>query len=119
MDRSVNPCPLTFGVKAISGKWKLFIISAIWKGEAKRYNDFRKTCENITEKMLIAQLRALEKDGIITRKAYAQVPPKVEYSLTDLGQKLCLIFDPLCNWAVDYLKLVRPDQLDNFQHKSQ
>jgi DNA-binding HxlR family transcriptional regulator len=102
---------VTIAVKVISGKWKLFILSVLSNGEVKRYGEIRRTCENITEKMLTSQLRELEKDGIVFRKVYAQVPPKVEYSLTDLGKKLCHIFGPLYDWGVDYIKEVRPDQL--------
>jgi DNA-binding HxlR family transcriptional regulator len=111
MNEPKGHCPLTIAVKVISGKWKLFILSILSNGEVKRYGEIRNTCENITEKMLTSQLRELEKDGIVFRKVYAQVPPKVEYSLTDLGQKLCLIFDPLYEWSVDYIKEIRPDQL--------
>ncbi|KIX21309.1 hypothetical protein SY27_09985 [Flavobacterium sp. 316] len=103
-------CPLTFAVKAISGKWKLFILSVLSNGDTKRYGEIKRDCENITEKMLTSQLRELENDDIINRKVYAEVPPKVEYSLTERGKKLCLIFDPLYEWGVDYIKDIKPDQ---------
>ena len=103
-------CPLTFAVKVISGKWKLFILHSLING-TKRYGEIRKISDNLTEKMLTSQLRELEKDGIIHRKVYAQVPPKVEYSLTELGEKLCFLFDPLYKWGIEYVKKMKPDQV--------
>ncbi|MGN7824234.1 helix-turn-helix transcriptional regulator [Chitinophaga varians] len=104
-------CPLTLAVKAISGKWKLYILSMLSDGTPKRYGELLKsTCENLTEKMLTSQLRELEKDGIITRKVYPEVPPRVEYMLTESGRKLCTIFEPLYEWGVDYMKTHHHDQ---------
>jgi DNA-binding HxlR family transcriptional regulator len=97
-------CPLTFAVKAVSGKWKLYILSLLSDGAPKRYGEFKNTCENLTEKMLTSQLRELERDGIISRKVFPEVPPRVEYSLTELGRKLMPVFDLLYVWGVDYMK---------------
>ncbi|RBL90148.1 winged helix-turn-helix transcriptional regulator [Chitinophaga flava] len=104
-------CPLTFAVKAISGKWKLYILSMLSDGQPKRYSELRNTCENLTEKMLTSQLRELEQDGIICRKVYPEVPPRVEYMLTEAGSKLCVIFEPLYEWGLEYMKEVKPDKL--------
>jgi len=103
-------CPLTLAVKMISGKWKLFILNGLKDGP-KRYGELRKICTNITEKMLTSQLKELQKDGIIKRKVFPQVPPKVEYSFTEIGEKLCFIFDPLYSWGIEYIKDVKPEQL--------
>ena len=103
-------CPSILAVKIISGKWKLFILIGLKNGP-KRYGELRRFCTNITEKMLTSQLRELQKDGIIKRKAYPQVPPKVEYSFTEIGEKLSLIFDPLYDWGIEYIKEVKPEQL--------
>ncbi|HVI46836.1 MAG TPA: helix-turn-helix domain-containing protein [Chitinophaga sp.] len=108
-------CPLTSAVKAVSGKWKLYILSLMSDGEAKRYGEFKNTCEPITEKMLTSQLRELERDGIISRKVYPEVPPRVEYSLTDLGRKLCVVFDVLYDWGIDYMKEMKPDEFYRFK----
>jgi len=109
MKHPKESCPLTLAVKMISGKWKLFILNGLKSGP-KRYGELRKICTNITEKMLTSQLKELQQDGIINRKVYPQVPPKVEYSFTEIGEKLCFIFDPLYSWGVEYIKEVRPEQ---------
>ncbi|WP_428742395.1 winged helix-turn-helix transcriptional regulator [Tenacibaculum sp.] len=109
MHHPEESCPLSLGVKMISGKWKLFILNGL-KNEPKRYGELRRICGNITEKMLTNQLKELQNDGLINRKVYPQVPPKVEYSLTEIGQKLCFIFDPLYEWGVEYIKEVIPEQ---------
>jgi DNA-binding HxlR family transcriptional regulator len=103
-------CPLTFAVKAISGKWKLLILNALTAGP-KRFGELRRECENITEKMLTSQLKELERDELIHREVFAQVPPKVEYSLTPLGHELNAVFDPLYKWGVKYMQQTKPDQL--------
>ncbi|NMH87321.1 winged helix-turn-helix transcriptional regulator [Flavivirga algicola] len=109
MDCSKENCPMTLAVNMISGKWKLFILYGLRDGE-KRYSELRRICEGITEKMLTNQLRELEKDGLIKRKVYPQVPPKVEYSFTEIGERLSFMFDPLYNWGLDYIKEKRPEQ---------
>jgi len=118
MHHPEESCPLSLGVKMISGKWKLFILNALKNGP-KRYGELRRICGNITEKMLTNQLKELQRDGLINRKVYPQVPPKVEYSFTEIGEKLCFIFDPLYEWGVEYIKEVIPEQsylLDNMNY---
>ncbi len=118
MHHPQESCPLSLGVKMISGKWKLFILNALKNGP-KRYGELRRICGNITEKMLTNQLKELQRDGLINRKVYPQVPPKVEYSFTEIGEKLCFIFDPLYEWGVEYIKEVIPEQsylLDNMNY---
>ena len=109
MKHPKESCPLTLAVKMISGKWKLFILNGLKSGP-KRYGELRKICTNITEKMLTSQLKELQRDGIIKRKVYPQVPPKVEYSYTEIGEKLCFIFDPLYRWGIEYIQEVKPEQ---------
>ncbi|MEC5143143.1 helix-turn-helix domain-containing protein [Chitinophaga sp. 212800010-3] len=104
-------CPLTFAVKAISGKWKLYILSLLSDGKVKRYGEFRNNFEHLTEKMLTSQLRELERDGIISRTVYPEVPPRVEYQLTELGKKLCKVFDVLYDWGVEYMKERKQEEL--------
>ncbi|UII35030.1 helix-turn-helix transcriptional regulator [Fulvivirga ulvae] len=109
MDCSKENCPMTLAVNMISGKWKLFILYALKDG-AKRYSELRRICGGVTEKMLTNQLRELENDGLIKRKVYPQVPPKVEYSFTEFGKRLSFIFDPLYDWGLEYIKEFRPEQ---------
>lgn len=94
-------CSMELTLDVIGGKWKTIII---WKlGEKRmRFNELKRTMPNITQKMLTQQLRALEEDKLINRILYDQVPPKVEYSLTDDGKSLMPILKELSKWAIDY-----------------
>lgn len=96
-------CPLTHATKVISGKWKLFIIARLVE-EPLRYGQIKTVCEKISEKVLTSQLKELEIDGVITRKIYAEVPPKVEYSLTPFGKNLIIALTPLHDWGIDYME---------------
>jgi DNA-binding HxlR family transcriptional regulator len=96
-------CPLQVISKIIGGKWKLLIMLHLLDG-TKRFNELRRLIPDVTQRMLTNQLRELEKEGIITRKIYAQVPPKVEYSLSDIGKNLKPAFDQLRSWGITYLK---------------
>lgn len=109
MNCSKENCPMTLAVNMISGKWKLFILYGLRDG-AKRYSELQRICEGVTEKMLTSQLRDLERNELIKRKVYPQVPPKVEYSLTEMGQRLSVIFDPLYDWGLNYIRELKPEQ---------
>ena len=93
-------CSLDAAMYMIGGKWKLFIIWNL-KDEKKRFNQLIKLIPNITQKMLTQQIRQLEKDNIVNRKVYAQIPPKVEYSLTETGKKILPVLKTLCLWAYE------------------
>ena len=86
-------------LKILEGKWKLVILFHLFGGQVKRFSELEKSIPAITQKMLIQQLRQMEVDGVIKRTIYHQVPPKVEYSLTDWGQELCPALDALLKWA--------------------
>ncbi|WP_100636853.1 winged helix-turn-helix transcriptional regulator [Marinomonas sp. ef1] len=86
-------------LKILEGKWKLVILFHLFGGQVKRFSELEKAIPAITQKMLIQQLRQMEVDGVIKRTIYHQVPPKVEYSLTDWGQELCPALDALLKWA--------------------
>lgn len=92
------------GLSIISGKWKLKILFIIGYNEVIRYGKLKKELTPITHKMLSNQLKELEKDGLIIRKEYPQVPPKVEYSLSEKGYGLIPMFDELYNWILKYNK---------------
>jgi len=85
-------------MRIIGGKWKPIILCHLKHG-TMRTGQLRRAIPNITQKMLTQQLRELEDDGIITRKVYNQIPPKVEYSLTDYGHSLNKILEDLCVWG--------------------
>ena len=93
-------CSLDAAMYMIGGKWKLFILWNL-KDEKKRFNQLAKLIPRITQKMLTQQLRELERDKIVTRIVYPQIPPKVEYNLTEIGKKLIPIITNLCFWAYE------------------
>jgi DNA-binding HxlR family transcriptional regulator len=91
-------CPVTKAVRTLDGKWKLHLIYQLMDG-TKRFSQLQRAVPKITQQMLAAQLRQLEADGVVLRVVYPQVPPKVEYSLTPLGQQLQAVTDALAAWG--------------------
>ncbi len=87
----------------LSGKWIPLIVWTLSTEGTKRFGELRKIMPSVTQKMLTQQLRTLEKRGIVSRKVYPEVPPVVEYSLTEIGQKLLPILKEFNGWAKDYL----------------
>ena len=98
-----NNCPVGVVLKILGGKWKTLIIYNLLDGSTKRFNELRRIIPDVTQRMLTAQLRELEEEKIINRKVYAQIPPKVEYSLTKIGLKLEPILKQLESWGQCYL----------------
>ena len=86
-------------LKFLEGRWKLVILFRLFGGKVLRFSELEREIPAISQKMLIQQLRQLEKDGIVRRIVHQQVPPKVEYCLTDWGQALCPALDALLKWA--------------------
>ncbi|MCA9777587.1 MAG: helix-turn-helix transcriptional regulator [Candidatus Eremiobacteraeota bacterium] len=86
-------------LKLLEGRWKLVIIFNLFAKDVLRFSELERAIPDISQKMLTQQLRALEKDGIVVRKVYPQVPPKVEYSLTEWGQAMCPALDALLEWG--------------------
>ena len=86
-------------MRVLEGRWKLIILFHLFDGKVQRYSDFQKLIPEISQKMLAQQLRQLEADGIVSRMVYPQVPPKVEYRLTDWGKELCPALDAMLKWA--------------------
>ncbi|MDM5303946.1 transcriptional regulator HypR [Bacillus vallismortis] len=91
-------CPVEFTLDVIGGKWKGILFYHMIDGK-KRFNEFRRICPSITQRMLTLQLRELEADGIVHREVYHQVPPKVEYSLTEFGRTLEPIVLQMKEWG--------------------
>ena len=94
-------CPVGASVDEIGGKWKPLIIWALKDGKL-RFNEINKILPAITQRILTKQLRELEKDNLVNRKVYAQIPPKVEYSLTKKGESVIPILEALCKWGEEY-----------------
>ena len=96
-------CPVRTSLNVLGGKWKLLILSYLLD-QSRRYGELRRLIPEITEKMLIQELRELEADGILTRTVQQTVPPRVDYSLTERGRKVQPVFAALLGWGLDYLK---------------
>lgn len=97
-------CDVELTLQVIGGKWKPIIIYHLGLDGVLRFSDLKRIMPNITQKMLTQQLRELEVDGLVHREVYAQVPPRVEYSLTDLGQSVMPVISLLCSWGGEYAK---------------
>ena len=98
-----SDCPVETTLRVIGGKWKAVILW--WLGQdIHRFGELRRKIPGITVKMLTQQLRELEADGIVHREVYPEVPPKVEYSLTDYGRSLEKITDLMCDWGTKHLQ---------------
>lgn len=98
-------CTFEIAVDLIGGKWKPLIIWYLGTKGTKRFNELKKLIPQATQKMLTQQLRELEADNLVKRKVYPEVPPRVEYSLTNLGESLMAIFSMMCKWGDDYYKI--------------
>ena len=113
---ATNPdaCAVELALAMISGKCKLRIYDILRKGGTVRYCLINNELKNTSEKTLTAQLREMEQDGIITRIVYPEVPPRVEYQLTALGQSLQTIFDALTGWGLAYIENQKTGKENNF-----
>ncbi|MFT4608367.1 MAG: DNA-binding HxlR family transcriptional regulator [Urechidicola sp.] len=100
----LNNCPVTTAIEIIGGKWKVIILYQL-RGKTLRFGELKKIIPKITQKMLSQQLRELEKNKLVVRKVYAEVPPKVEYTSTELAEKLNPALDMLCLWGGEYQKV--------------
>lgn len=95
-------CHFELTLDIIGGKWKPIILFYIGKDDVLRYGELKKAIPNINERMLTRQLRELEKHGLIHREVYKEVPPKVEYTLTEIGKSIMPILLSLLDWGIDY-----------------
>jgi len=95
---SYTNCPVEAALDVVGGKWKAVILFRLMEG-TRRFNELRRLLPNVTQRMLTNQLRELERDGLVRREIYPQVPPKVEYSLTDLGRTLAPALRELRKWG--------------------
>lgn len=98
MRGTTTMCGLDVVLEVVGGKWKSLMLWELQAGPC-RFGALRRRMDGISEKVLIQQLRELEVDGIVHRKQYNEVPPKVEYSLTPFGESLCAALNPLCAWG--------------------
>ena len=101
--RCKSGCPAEATLAVINGTWKVPILFHLAKG-TRRFSELRRDLDAISQKVLTQQLRELERDGIVARKVYAQVPPKVEYSLTVSGRSLTPVVRVMCRWGNSRMK---------------
>lgn len=101
-------CPIEYGLDIFGGKWKSRIICVLSSKDVLRYNEIRKELANITDTVLAAMLKEMISDGVVSRKQYEEIPPRVEYALTEKGRSVLPILQSICYWSRQQTK----DQLD-------
>ncbi len=109
-------CPVETTLTLISDKWKVLILRDLLPG-TKRFGELKKSIGHVSQKVLTAQLRQMEQSGLLTRTVYPEVPPRVEYSLTELGYSLKPILDAMSTWGENYKENYYQD-LDSFLETS-
>ena len=110
MIKNLPDCPVETTLSLISSRWTVLIIIELLTG-TKRFNELKKSINNISQKVLTSNLRNLEENGLIERTVYAEVPPRVEYSLTETGLSLKPILDALWDWGINYKKSYEEDNI--------
>ena len=100
-----SECPVIYALSIVGQKWKLPIMWYLFKNEYTRYNDLRRQVKGITNMMLTKSLKELEEQGLVSRKQYEVVPPRVEYSLTERGKDLLPTLDALRIWGAEQIKI--------------
>lgn len=103
MAKNIPDCPVEMTLKLIGNKWKVLIIRDLLGG-TKRFNELMRSVTGITQKVLTSNLRSMEEDGLLERKIYPEVPPRVEYTLTETGHSLRPILDAMTEWGEEYKK---------------
>jgi DNA-binding HxlR family transcriptional regulator len=101
MPQRIAKCPAEVTLSVIGGRWKVVLLYHLFQG-TKRFSQLQRAIPGITQKMLTQQLREMERDGLVHREIYPSVPPKVEYSLTDLGMSLRPVINAMCDWGLKY-----------------
>ena len=105
MDKTLPACPVETTLTLIGDKWKVLILRDLMGG-TKRFGELRRCIGTVSQKVLTAQLRAMEESGLVNRRVYAEVPPRVEYALTPLGRSLKPILDAMGQWGESYKKML-------------
>ncbi len=105
MEKELPACPVETTLMLISDRWKVLIIRDLLDG-VKRFGELKKSIGGVSQKVLTANLRSMEECGLLTRKVYAEVPPKVEYTLTETGYSLKPVLDAMTEWGTEYKKKV-------------
>jgi DNA-binding HxlR family transcriptional regulator len=103
-------CPTRVVLARIADKWTVLVMNLLAGGAPRRFNELRRNLEGISQKMLTQTLRDLERDGLITRTVFPEIPPRVEYALTPLGETLCEPVGELARWAHDHFEEIKRAQ---------
>lgn len=111
MLQELPPCPVETTLTLISDKWKILILRDLRNG-TQRFGELKKSVSGISQKVLTSNLRQMETSGLVRREVYAEVPPKVEYSLTDLGRSLEPVLEAMETWGLQY-KAQRKDSVSD------
>ena len=101
LKKDLPPCPVELTLLLISNKWKILIIRDLLEG-TKRFSELKKSITNISQKVLTSNLREMEENELLTRKVYPEVPPRVEYTLTDIGYSLKPLLNDMDKWGTWY-----------------
>lgn len=107
--KELPKCPVETTLCLIGEKWRILIIRDLLSG-TKRFGELKKACSGISQKVLTHNLRKMEDDGLVKREVFSEVPPRVEYTLTDVGYSLAPVLDAMASWGTDYktfLKLLK------------
>ena len=113
--RELPACPVETTLMLISDKWKVLILRDLMPG-TKRFSELKRSVGHVTQKVLTAQLRQMEERGLVTRTVYPEVPPRVEYSLTELGRSLKPVLDAMWDWGENYKSKNAVSQQENGGH---
>ena len=104
MSKDLPACPVEVTLMLISDRWKVLVLRDLLSG-TKRFGELKKSIGRISQKVLTSNLRSMEEDGLLTRKVYAEVPPRVEYTLTELGKSLQPILLAMQQWGLEYQEM--------------
>jgi DNA-binding HxlR family transcriptional regulator len=115
--RKQYSCGLEAALEIVSGKWPVLILWGL-RTEAHRFGELRRRIPGISEKMLIQHLKEMEADGIVTRKDYKEVPPRVDYALTSFGHSLYEALAPLCEWGEKHMRRIEAFQEEQKEKRS-
>ncbi len=107
-NKELPACPVETALTLMGDKWKILIVRDLLTG-TKRFGELKKSLSGISQKVLTQHLRIMEKNGLINRKIYAEIPPRVEYSLTEIGQSLKLIHDAMWKWGEKYQAMIKSE----------
>lgn len=106
----INVCPICDIISRISSKWAMLVLVTLHSNGTMRFNDIQKSIGEVSQRMLTVTLRSLEADGLIHRKVYPEVPPRVEYKLSERGESLMPLLQSLIDWALEHTNAIMEDR---------